>query len=75
MSLFRFLGQIFTPAFSRHFFGAVVYVGPFPNFSVFFLEVSVTILCMLELKQPYYDFIPVIESKKSLNVLTRRNVG
>ena len=44
MSLFRFLRQMDTRAFSRHFFAPFVHVVPFPNlllFSYFFPELSV----------------------------------
>ena len=61
-----------TRAFSRHFFAPFVYVLPFLNFMfVRSHENEVRhCLCMLELRQPYYDHL-VIQSKKSLNCFNK----
>ena len=46
----------------------------FLNFLFSFSEKWIQTFFMLKLKQPYYDHL-VIQSNKSLNFLTRRNIG
>ena len=78
MPFFRFSRRMCTCLFSRHFFAPFVFV---VILWLFFLNVLYSVsrkwrqmLFMLELKQPYYDHL-VIQQKKTLNCVTRQNVG